>query len=99
MSSLSALNSLLGNTNAIDLSAILEAAMGSSTPGIDVTSAVNAAVSAAEGPETDWANQESTLQSQASALNQIESYISSLDSDMQSLNNLTGPLSATTVTS
>lgn len=99
MSSTSALNSLLGSGNTIDLSDILQAAMGASTPGIDVTSAVNAAVSAAEGPENDWESQETTIQSQTSALNQIESYISSLDGDMQSLNSLTGPLAATTVTS
>lgn len=99
MSSLSALNSLLGNTNAIDLSTILEAAMGSMTPGIDVNSAVSAAVTAAQGPETAWQNQETGLQNQISALNQIQGYISSLDGDMQSLNSVTGPLSATTVTS
>lgn len=99
MSSLSALNSLLGNTNAIDLSTILQAAMGSMTPGIDVNSAVNAAVSAAQGPELDWENQQATLQSQMSALNQIQSYAGNLDGDLQSLNNLTGPLSSTVVTS
>jgi hypothetical protein len=33
MSSVSALNSLLGSSNAIDLSQILEAATGASTPG------------------------------------------------------------------
>jgi len=99
MSSLSALNSLLGSSGSIDLSSILEALTGASTPGIDVNSAVNAAVQAASAPETYWENDENTINSQLSALQQIQSFASSLDSDMQSLNSLTGPLSATTVTS
>lgn len=99
MSSTSALNALLGSSNQIDLSQILEAALGASTPGIDVNAAVSSAVSAAKAPENNWQNQESTLQSQTSALNQIQSAAASLDSDMQSLNNLTGPLSASTVSS
>jgi len=99
MSSTSALNALLGSSNAIDLSSILEALTGASTPGIDVNSAVSAAVSAAEAPETYWENDETTLQNQSSALNQIQTDATNLDNDMQSLNSLTGPLSATTVTS
>ena len=70
MSSVSALNSLLdstSSTSSIDLSQILQAATGASTPGIDVTAAVNAAVTAAQAPETAWENQESTLQSQSTA--------------------------------
>lgn len=50
-------------------------------------------------PETAWENQESTLQSQATALNQLQTDATNLDNDMQSLNNLTGPLSARTVSS
>ncbi len=102
MSSLSALDSLLSGTNAadaIDLSQILQAATGASTPGIDVTSAVNAAVTAAEAPENVWQSQESTLSSQTSALKQIQSDSTNLDNDMQALNNITGPLSSVTATS
>ena len=99
MSSSSVLNSLLGSSSSIDLSSILEALTGASTPGIDVTAAVNSAVTAAEAPETYWENQESTINSQGSALTQIQTDATNLDNDMQSLNSLTGPLSATTVTS
>jgi len=102
MSSVSALNTLLASTSSssgIDLSQILQAASGASTPGIDVTAAVNAAVTAARAPETAWQNQESTLQSQTTALNQLQTDATNLDNDMQSLNNLTGPLSARTVSS
>lgn len=102
MSSISALNALLGSSNsssAINLTQILQAALGASSPGIDVNSAVNAAVSAASTPEQTWESQLSTLQSQASALNQLQTNVTSLDNDMQSLNSVTGPLSARTVTS
>jgi flagellar hook-associated protein 2 len=98
----SALTSLLSGSNAadaIDLSEILQAATGASTPGIDVTSAVNAAVTAAEGPENVWESQETTLADQASALTQIQTNTTSLDNDMQALNSLTGPLSSVTATS
>jgi len=102
MSTSSVLSSLLSSSNSsssIDLSSILEAATGSSSSGIDVTSAVNAAVSAAEAPETAWESQQSTLQSQSSALTTIQTDVTSLDNDMQSLNSLIGPLSASAVTS
>jgi len=102
MSSTSALNSLLASTSpasGIDLSQILQAATGASSAGIDVTSAVNAAVTAAQAPETAWEDQEATLQSQGTALTQIQADATNLDNDMQSLNSITGPLSAMTVSS
>jgi flagellar hook-associated protein 2 len=102
MSSSSLLGSLLGSSNsatAVDISSILEAAMGASTPGLDVTSAVSSAVTAAEGPENIWNAQITLLQSQTSALTQINTDTTNLDNDMQSLNSLTGPLSESTVAS
>jgi len=102
MSSISALNSLLASSNSsstINLSQILEAALGASSEGIDVNAAVNAAITAAEAPEQQWESQEAILQSQSSALHQLQSNVTGLDNDMQTLNNLMGPLSATTVTS
>ncbi|MGD0891361.1 MAG: flagellar filament capping protein FliD [Terracidiphilus sp.] len=99
MSSLSALNSLLGSSGATDLSQILEAATGASSPGIDVSSAVSASITAAEAPETNWENEQTTLQDQTSALTSLQTDATNLDNDMQSLNSLTGPLSAATVTS
>lgn len=101
MSSISALDSLLSgsSSSSIDLSSILEAAMGASSPGLDVTAAVNSAVTAAEAPEQAWESQEETLQSQSSALTQIQTDATNLDNDVQSLNSITGPLSARTVSS
>jgi len=101
-SSSSALSALLNGSNSpssIDLTSILQAALGASSPGIDVTSAVNAAVSAARQPETAWQNQLNFLQSQASAIGQLESSLSTLDNDVQNLNSITGSLSARTVSS
>jgi flagellar hook-associated protein 2 len=85
--------------SAIDLSEILQAATGASTPGIDVTAAVNAAVSAAEAPEDTWESQESTLATQTSDLNTIETAATNLDNDMKSLNSLTGSLTGFTANS
>lgn len=102
MSSSSLLGSLLGSSNSatsIDISSILEAAMGASTPGLDVTAAVSSAVTAAEGPENIWNAQITLLQSETSALTQFQTATTNLDNDMQALNSLTGPLSQSTVAS
>jgi len=102
MSSISALNSLLSGNNsadAIDLSSILEAITGASTPGIDVNAAVSASVTAAEAPEQTWESQQNTLQSQTTALTQIQSDATALDNDVKALNSLTGPLTSATVNS
>lgn len=100
MSSISALNTLLSSgSSGVDLSSILQAALGATTPGIDVTSAVNAAVTAARAPEQAWQSQQYTLQSEISALTQIQTDAGNLDNDMQALNSLVGPLSARTVNS
>ena len=101
-SSLSGLSSLLSASDpasAIDLSEILQAATGASTPGIDVTAAVNAAVSAAEAPEDTWESQQSTLATQTSDLNTIETAATNLDNDMKSINSLTGSFNSVTATS
>ena len=104
MSSVSALNSLLGSSDtstnsAIDLSAILQAATGSASTGIDVNEAVSSAVTAAEAPEQLWEDQQTTLQNQASALTQLQTSATTLDNDAQALNSLTGAFSGATVSS
>ena len=106
MGSTSAVNSLLSSTaaattgnSAIDLSNILASETGASTPGIDVTAAVNAALYADRAPERIWQSDQTTLSSQTSALTSIQSATEALQNDMQSLNTLTGPLEARTVAS
>jgi len=102
MSSLSALDSLLSSSSSassVDLSAILQAATGASSPGIDVNAAVSSAVTAAEAPEQNWESQQTTLQNRTTALTSLQSGATNLDNDVQALNSLTGPLSAATVSS
>jgi len=103
MSSVSAVNTLLGSTATttptVDISSILAASVGATTPGIDVTAAVAAGIAADRAPETAWNAEVTTLTSQTSALNALQTATSAITTDLQSLNSLTGPLSARTVTS
>lgn len=112
MSSTSAINSLSGSSStasasssgassnsAIDLSSILASASGASTPGIDVTAAVTAALYADRAPERVWQADQTTLTSQMSDLNSIESATQAVQNDMQALNSLTGPFADRTVDS
>ena len=102
MSSISALNSLLGGSSSssgIDISSILEALTGASSSGLDVTSAVTAAVTAAEAPETAWSTQLTSTENQAATLQQIQSDVQNLDNDVQQLNSITGPLASNIVSS
>jgi flagellar hook-associated protein 2 len=104
MSSVSAVNSLLSGTAntttpAINVGSLLAASAGESTPGIDVTAAVAAAIYADRAPERIWQADQTTLTSQTTALTAIQTAITAVTTDLQSLNSLTGPLSARTVTS
>src|ERR1017187_1724702 len=102
MSSVSALNSLLGSSsssNGIDISSILQALTGSTSSGLDVTTAVDAAVTAASAPETAWNTQLTSTENQVSTLQQIQTDVQNLDNDVQQLNSITGPLASNAVTS
>ena len=77
MSSVSAVNTLLGSTtsstnSAIDVSSILAGAAGATTPAIDVTAAVAAAIYAARAPERIWQGDQATFTSQTSGLTAME---------------------------
>ncbi|HEY4358408.1 MAG TPA: flagellar filament capping protein FliD [Acidobacteriaceae bacterium] len=103
MSSVSSVNSLLSSTStgssAVSVSSILAAAAGVSTPGIDVTAAVSAALYADRAQERIWQGEQTTLSSQTTALTSIQTATQTLATDFSNLNSLTGPLSARTVTS
>ena len=103
MSSVSAVNSLLSSTvtttPAINVSSILAASAGVSTPGIDVNAAVAAGIYADRASERIWQAQQATLTSQTTALTAIQNATTSLNADLAALNNLTGPMSARTVSS
>ena len=104
MSSTSAINSLLSltatNSNqALNLSSMLAAGSGASTPGIDVNAAVAAAIYADRAPERIWQADQATLSSQTNALTAIQNAVESLQNDMDSLNSLAGPFQARIVSS
>jgi flagellar hook-associated protein 2 len=102
MSSTSGINSLLSSATAsssVDLSSILASATGATTPGINVSAAVTAAIYAARGPERAWQAQQATLTAQTAALTVIQTATSALTTDMNALNGLTGPLSRRVVSS
>lgn len=89
-------SSTSSSPDGIDLGSLLEVATGSSSEGIDVTAAVNAAVTAAEAPETQWQAQQTLLQSQESDLNTISGQVTSVENDLSSLNSLTGAFASIT---
>src|SRR5580692_1527922 len=99
----SALNSALDATTApnetYNYSQILAASVGASTPGIDVTAAVDAAIYADRAPERVWQGEITTLSGQTTAMTAIQNATTTVNNDLESLNSLTGPLSARTVTS
>jgi flagellar hook-associated protein 2 len=99
----SAVSSLLSSTTATvptySISDILAASSGSSTAGIDVTSAVAAAIYADRATERAWQADQTTLTSQTTALTAIQTATEAIATDMESLNTLTGPLAARTVSS
>jgi flagellar hook-associated protein 2 len=102
MSSTSAVNSALDSTTttpAINYSQILAASVGATTPGIDVTAAVAAAIYADRASERVWQGEVTNLSSQTTALTAIQTATTTVSNDLSSLNSLSGPLSARTVTS
>jgi flagellar hook-associated protein 2 len=107
MSSVSSVNSLLSSSAsttsstsaAVSLSNMLAAETGATTAGIDVTSAVAAAIYADRAPERIWQSDQTTLTSQTTALTAIQTATQAIATDMQSMNTLTGPLATRTVSS
>ena len=102
MSSVSSINSLLSSatsSSSIDLSSLLTAATGSTSTGIDVSSAVSAAIYAAQAPERQWQTEQATAKSQITALTSIQTSLSTLSIDMDNLNTLTGSIAARSVAS
>jgi len=62
--------------------------------GIDVSSLVQEALSESDGQLTNWQNEQSTLQTQASDLTSINSDLSNLATAVQALSDPLGPLTA-----
>ena len=79
------------------LNSVLSALGGSN--GIDVASAVNAVLYADRAPERGWQAQQTTLASETSALNQLQTESSNLTNDLSALQDPTGVLSSAVATS
>ena len=77
----------------------LYAAFGSNSGGIDVASAVSQILYADRATERQWQSQQSLIDQQTSALNQMNSLASSLIDSVDGLQDPTGALMSTTVTS
>jgi flagellar hook-associated protein 2 len=92
-------SSVTSATSGYNYSQILAASVGATTPGIDVTAAVAAAIYADRAPERVWQGEITTLSDQTTALTAIQTATEAVANDLSSLNSLTGPLSAQTVTS
>lgn len=86
------------STSGINLSSVLSA-LGTSSAGIDVASAVAQSLAALSVPEQQWINQQQTLQTQASAINQIQSDVSALENSLNTLGDPLGALSSMVATS
>ena len=85
-------------SSSIDLSALLSA-MGSTSTGLNVQSAVAAAISADSAPMEQWEEEQVTLQSQTSAINSIQTDVSTLESSLSALNDPAGALMSMDATS
>jgi len=79
------------------LTSVLSALGG--TTGIDVTSAVDAILYADRAPERGWQAQQTTLENQTSAINQLETEASSLSDSLTTLQDTAGVLSSVSATS
>ncbi|MGA8153898.1 MAG: flagellar filament capping protein FliD [Terriglobales bacterium] len=81
----------MGSISGINLSSILSA-LGSSSAGIDVPSAVAQALAAESGPLTQWQQEQALIQSQTGDINQIESDLTALQNALNSLGDPVGAL-------
>lgn len=88
----------MGSTSGINLSSLLSA-LGSSSSGINVTSAVAAAIAGISEPIDQWEAQQSSLATQTTDLNSIETDVNSLQSSLTALSDPVGALASMTATS
>jgi flagellar hook-associated protein 2 len=86
------------STSGISISSLLSA-LGSSSSGIDVTSAVDAAMEAIEEPEIQWEEDETTLNTQTSDLDSVETDVETLQSSLTALSDSNGALASMSATS
>jgi flagellar hook-associated protein 2 len=88
----------MGSIAGINLSSLLSA-LGSSSSGINVPTAVAQAMSALSAPEQVWQNEQATLQTQTTVINQIQSDVATLQNSLNALGDPAGALASMTATS
>ncbi len=84
--------------SSVNLSSILSA-LGSTSAGINVQSAVTQEIALEAQPEVQWQNQQSTLQNQSSAITAIEGDITALQNSLNALGDPAGALTSMSATS
>lgn len=82
----------------VNLSSLLSA-LGSSSSGINVASAVSQAMAALSAPVTNWEAQQTTLASQTSGIDQIQSDVDALQTSLSTLSDPAGALASMTAAS
>lgn len=87
------------SSTGVNLGNILATVTGSSSVGIDVNAAVQAALYSARAPERVWQGQIDTIATQTTALTKLQTATKAITDDLQSLNSVIGPLSARSVSS
>lgn len=88
----------MSSVSGVNLSSLLSA-LGSSSSGIDVASAVSQAMTALSAPELQWEAEQQTLATQTSAINQIKTDVSTLQTSLTALADPAGALASMTATS
>jgi flagellar hook-associated protein 2 len=88
----------MGAISGVDLNSLLSA-LGSSSSGINVASAVSAAISALSTPEQQWESEQATLQTQTTGINQIQTDVDALQTSLTALSDPAGALASMTATS
>jgi flagellar hook-associated protein 2 len=86
------------STSGINLSSLLSA-LGSSSSGINVASAVAAAMQALSLPEQQWETEQTGLQTQTTDIDQVQTDVESLQTSLSALSDPAGALASMTATS
>ncbi len=88
----------MSSVSGVNLNSLLSA-LGSSSSGFDVSSAVAQAIAALSTPETQWETDQTTLQTQTTDINQVNTDVSALQTSLSALSDSAGALASMTATS
>jgi flagellar hook-associated protein 2 len=88
----------MSSVSGVNLSSLLSA-LGSSSSGINVASAVSQAMAALSAPETQWENDQAALQIKTTDIDQIQTDVSTLQTSLTALSDPAGALATMTATS